>query len=129
MGARTLPDGRSAGSVIPDLVIIGLGPGDLAFTDDRARRYLMDGERTVLLRTIDHPAAVQLADERPVETCDDLYGSSDDFESVYEAVASRALEESGVVRTGCSKPDCHWTLTSRYLNRRRGADRWWRVIR
>jgi len=94
VGARTLPDGRSAGSVIPDLVIIGLGPGDLAFTDDRARRYLMDVERTVLLRTIDHPAAAQLADERQVETCDDLYESSDDFESVYEAVASRALDLS-----------------------------------
>ena len=92
MGARTLPDGRSAGSVIPDVVIIGLGPGDLAFTDDRALSYLMDVERTVLLRTIDHPASSQLAEERPVETCDDLYELSDDFESVYEAVASRALD-------------------------------------
>ncbi len=97
MGTRTLPGGRSAGSVAPGIIIVGLGPGDLQYTDDRARRYLLDEERTVLLRTIDHPAASQLAEQRDVRTCDDLYRSSDDFESVYEAVASRVLACDGPV--------------------------------
>ena len=96
MGTRTLPDGRSAGSVAP-VIIVGLGPGDLHYTDDRARRYLLDEERIVLLRTIDHPAASQLAEQRDVQTCDDLYRSSDDFESVYEAIASRVLAYDGPV--------------------------------
>lgn len=95
MGARTLPDGRSAGAVVPDIVVVGLGPGDLEYTDDRAQRYLTDPGRTVLLRTIDHPAAAQVASVREVQTCDDLYRAATDFESVYEGVASRAMEIAG----------------------------------
>lgn len=90
MGARTFPDGRSAGPVTP-IVIVGLGPGDFVNTDGRARQYLLDPTRTVLLRTIQHPAAVQLSEMRSVDTCDDLYLGGKDFESVYAAVADRAL--------------------------------------
>ena len=91
MGDRSLPSGRSSGSVTPDLIIVGLGPGDLASTDGRALEYLMDSGRSVLLRTIDHPSAAQLSELREVQTCDDLYQTATDFEGVYEAVAGRAL--------------------------------------
>ncbi|MDF1596783.1 MAG: nucleoside triphosphate pyrophosphohydrolase [Acidimicrobiia bacterium] len=95
MGARTFPDGRSTGPVALDLVIVGLGPGDYARTDERVREYVTDPDRTVLLRTIDHPAAAQLAESRQVRTCDDLYRVGEDFESVYEAIADRALALAG----------------------------------
>lgn len=91
MGSRTLPDGRSSSPVTPVVAIVGLGPGDLAFTDSRTRGYLEDPARTVVLRTIDHPASVELARLREVQTCDDLYLSGQDFESVYEAIADRVL--------------------------------------
>ncbi len=92
MGARSIPGGRTPGAITPAIVIVGLGPGDLEHTDGRALHYLTDGDRTVLLRTNDHPAAGQLANTRSVDSCDDLYESADNFERVYEAVADRALE-------------------------------------
>ncbi len=92
MGVGAVPVGRAAGSIAPGIVIAGLGPGDLAFTDVRALEFLTDSGRTVLLRTIDHPAAEQLSARRVVQTCDDLYERASDFESVYHAVARRVLD-------------------------------------
>ena len=73
-----------------NLVIAGLGPAGL----DRvpALALLTDPRRRVILRTLDHPAARELAARRPVDHCDDLYARGEDFESVYRAIAARVVE-------------------------------------
>jgi tetrapyrrole methylase family protein/MazG family protein len=56
------------------------------------RDLLLDEGRTVIVRTLRHPAAAELAALREVVSCDDLYESSDVFPDVYAAIAERVLE-------------------------------------
>lgn len=76
------------------LIVAGLGPGDLDRTDPSIRDLLSDPSRRIVVRTIHHPAAEQLARVRPVEACDDLYEAHDTFEEVYEAIARRVVERA-----------------------------------
>ncbi|HUO46488.1 MAG TPA: nucleoside triphosphate pyrophosphohydrolase [Acidimicrobiia bacterium] len=45
----------------------------------------------MIVRTLSHPAAQQLAELREVVSCDDLYLGSNDFEGVYEAITDRVM--------------------------------------
>ena len=71
--------------------IVGLGPAGLDRITDPVRAVLLDEGSTVVVRTVQHPAAVELGALRPVESCDDLYESADDFEAVYAAIARRVV--------------------------------------
>jgi tetrapyrrole methylase family protein/MazG family protein len=82
------------------ITVTGLGPGDFDRIPSTVRSILLDPERTVIVRTIRHPAAQQLAALRQIVTCDDLYEGARTFEDVYAAIAervSRAGEEGQVV--------------------------------
>jgi tetrapyrrole methylase family protein/MazG family protein len=57
----------------------------------------MDPVRNVVLRTVHHPGAAELAARRPVITCDDLYDEEASFETRYAEIAERVLE---VARSG-----------------------------
>lgn len=70
--------------------IVGLGPGDLDRVPSSVRAVLEDPDRTVIVRTLQHPAAAQLAAMRDVVTCDDLY-AAETFAEVYDAIAERVL--------------------------------------
>ena len=72
--------------------IVGLGPGDLSRIAEPTLRFILDPARTVVARTQHHPAAEQLAAQRSVVFCDDLYEDSDDFDVTYTAIADRVLE-------------------------------------
>ena len=74
------------------VTVVGLGPGDLDRVPDATRRLLLDPAATVVVRTLRHPAAEQLAGMRDVIRCDDLYERADRFEDVYEAIVARVLE-------------------------------------
>lgn len=52
---------------------------------------LEDPGRSVVVRTLRHPAAGELAALRPVVTCDDLYERADAFDDVYGAIVDRVL--------------------------------------
>jgi tetrapyrrole methylase family protein/MazG family protein len=52
---------------------------------------LQDRRRRVVVRTLDHPAALELSVQRRVTDCDDLYAEGEDFESVYRAIAARVV--------------------------------------
>lgn len=73
------------------ITIIGLGPGNLDRVPAPVLDLLLDDKWAVVVRTLQHPAAQQLAERREVSSCDDLYASSDDFAVVYEAIAQRVL--------------------------------------
>ena len=81
------------------ITVVGLGPSGLGRVPGHIWELLTDQSRPVVLRTIHHPAAGELAAMREVVTCDDLYEVADSFSSVYEEIAQRvvALSEDGVV--------------------------------
>lgn len=74
------------------ITVTGLGPGDFHRIPKMVQDFLLDPQRVVIVRTLHHPAAEQLASMREVITCDDLYQSRDTFEEVYAAVANRVID-------------------------------------
>lgn len=73
------------------ITVAGLGPGDLRVAG-RTAEALFDPARTVIVRTLEHPAARELAARRPVLSADDLYDEASGFEEVYEQLARRVLD-------------------------------------
>ncbi len=73
------------------ILITGLGPGDLARVPGPVLDILLDPDRTLVIRTINHPAAAELAEKRDVTFCDDIYMAGLTFEDVYSAIADRVL--------------------------------------
>lgn len=74
-----------------DVSVVGLGPGSLDRVPGRTMRLLTDPHRTVVVRTLRHPAAEELAAQRPVTSCDDLYEAASSHTEVYERVVDRIL--------------------------------------
>ncbi len=79
------------------VTIVGLGPAGLDHLAAQALAVLDDEAATVVVRTLEHPAARELAARRPVIACDDLYERSVDYDALYAAVARRVLEVPGHV--------------------------------
>jgi tetrapyrrole methylase family protein/MazG family protein len=81
-----------------DVHVVGLGPAGL----DRlppSVRALLDRAPTLIVRTVHHPAAGELARTREVVACDDLYDSAGNFDAAYGAMVARvvAAADSGPV--------------------------------
>lgn len=74
------------------LKVVGLGPAGLDRLPASVRSLLLAPEYDVILRTLAHPAAAELALTREVTSCDDLYEAAGDFEGVYDAIVERVLE-------------------------------------
>ena len=73
------------------ILIAGLGPAGLDRVEEVTRLRLLDPGLAVVVRTLQHPAAAELARRRTVEPCDDLYESAADFDEVYRSIARRVL--------------------------------------
>lgn len=73
------------------IIVVGLGPAGLNRLADIERRLLENPDTTVVVRTIEHPAAQELAERRPLVVCDDLYEHHDDFDAVYAAITERVV--------------------------------------
>jgi len=73
------------------LTVAGLGPGAWNRVEPTTQQLLLDDVNVVIVRTLQHPAAAELARHRPVTTCDDLYLSIQTFDDVYEAISKRVL--------------------------------------
>jgi tetrapyrrole methylase family protein/MazG family protein len=91
MAGHSPADGGTAKLVI---TIAGLGPGNIDRVPEPVLAVLLDPDRKIVLRTLDHPAARQLAARRTVTSCDDLYEAGETFDDVYEAIVTRVLDES-----------------------------------
>ena len=74
------------------VVIVGLGPAGLDRLTPAALSHLHDPAQQVVLRTLEHPAARELAEERQVVTCDDLYEAAADFDTVYQTMCDRVMD-------------------------------------
>jgi tetrapyrrole methylase family protein/MazG family protein len=86
------------------ITITGLGPGDFDRIPAPIRLVLLDPNVTVVVRTLEHPAARELARMREVESCDDLYESQDSFEGVYQAIADRVVTAAATGRVVYAVP-------------------------
>ncbi len=73
------------------ITVVGLGPAGLSRVPSPIRDFLLDESRTVIVRTLAHPASEELAALREVVSCDDLY-EGEDYDSVYRAIVDRILE-------------------------------------
>lgn len=74
------------------ITVVGLGPGGLDRVATVVRSMLLDERSVLVVRTVHHPAAAQLAEHREVVFCDDLYESAGEFDDVYSAIADRVVE-------------------------------------
>ena len=77
--------------------VVGLGPAGLERVPPTTLSLLTDPEAVVVVRTLRHPAAAELAERRPLVSCDDLYEEHDTFEEVYRLVVERV---SGLASQG-----------------------------
>lgn len=77
------------------ILVAGLGPAGLGRLPFTLVERLCDPVLHVVARTLQHPAAAELAARRPVESCDDLYETFDTFDEVYEAIAGRVMDRCG----------------------------------
>ncbi|HEX9643230.1 MAG TPA: nucleoside triphosphate pyrophosphohydrolase [Acidimicrobiia bacterium] len=82
---------RSSGLTVGALTIVGLGPAGADRLPAVTRALLDDPATTVIVRTLVHPAASDLAAARHIVSCDDLYDTLPDFEAVYAAIVERVL--------------------------------------
>jgi len=76
------------------ITITGFGPGGFDRVPEPVKTLLLDPGRTVIARTVHHPAAEELARLRAVVFCDDLYEEADAFDDVYASIADRVVEAS-----------------------------------
>ncbi len=72
------------------ITIVGLGPAGLGHVD-AATMAVIRAADTVIMRTLRHPAATDLAQTRDIVTCDDLYDAHTEFDDVYASITERVL--------------------------------------
>lgn len=75
------------------ITVVGLGPGYLDRVAGPVRELLLDTAQTVIVRTLDHPAAAELAGLREVTSCDDLYEAAE-YPDIYAAIVDRVVGQS-----------------------------------
>ena len=74
----------------PEIVLLGLGPGDPGLLTRQAWQWL-EGLQELYVRTRQHPTLQGLPAALQVQSFDDLYESSEHFEDVYEQIVERVL--------------------------------------
>lgn len=74
--------------------VVGLGPAGFERLPESTRIALLDPGVVVVVRTVAHPAATELAARREVVTCDDLYEAAADFDEVYAGIVERVRAAS-----------------------------------
>lgn len=75
-----------------EILIVGVGPSGFDQLPDDVQAILLNPQHHVIARTLEHPALAQLAEQRLVESGDDLYRTSETFEQVYDALAQRVVD-------------------------------------
>jgi tetrapyrrole methylase family protein/MazG family protein len=79
--------------VAGELIIVGLGPGDLKWIT-RGAWEVIHSSQWLFLRTAHHPVVSQLPDSLSIHSFDDVYEQSQDFAEVYSTIVERVIEEA-----------------------------------
>jgi tetrapyrrole methylase family protein/MazG family protein len=84
----------------PDIIILGLGPGDPELLTVFASR-LIGNINEIYIRTMDHPTIKSFPEDLVVHSFDHLYEEEEDYEGVYlricNEIISKAKEKPGLV--------------------------------
>jgi tetrapyrrole methylase family protein/MazG family protein len=75
------------------ITILGLGPGDATLLTREAWE-LLQGTRTLYLRTAIHPTVAALPAAIELRPFDALYETADDFAAIYERIAAELVERA-----------------------------------
>jgi tetrapyrrole methylase family protein/MazG family protein len=73
------------------VTVAGLGPAGLDRIPGWLLERLLDPGVRVIVRTLRHPAAAELAGRRRLDACDDLYEGEETFDDVYRGIVTRVL--------------------------------------
>jgi tetrapyrrole methylase family protein / MazG family protein len=79
--------------LLPTITILGLGPGDAALLT-RAAWDLLQVAGVLYLRTAVHPTVAALPPSLELRPFDALYESADDFDAVYERIATELVDRA-----------------------------------
>ncbi|NQS92193.1 MAG: nucleoside triphosphate pyrophosphohydrolase [Chloroflexi bacterium] len=74
----------------PDIIILGLGPGDPAYLTLRASAVI-NQSREIYLRTRDHPTVAGLPEGLEIHSFDSFYEEEEIFENVYQRIAKEII--------------------------------------
>ncbi len=84
----------------PDIIILGLGPGDPELLTLKASR-IINNAREIYLRTREHPTVTALPDGLVINSFDDIYREEESFDDVYlkisEMIIKLAKEKPGLI--------------------------------
>ena len=91
---------------VAPVTIVGLGAAGIDRVGPAVHSLLLDPGHTVVVRTLHHPACAELAEWRPVVSCDELYDSAagfdDDTHFLLIEIAGDDLYFQAISRTGQS---------------------------
>jgi len=74
----------------PDIIILGLGPGDPELLTIKASR-IINNAREIYLRTREHPTVEALPDGLVIHSFDDIYEEEDSFDDVYLRISKKII--------------------------------------
>jgi tetrapyrrole methylase family protein/MazG family protein len=74
------------------ITILGLGPGDSSQITREAWTVL-NSSTSLYFRTVQHPIIADLPSHTEIQSFDHLYETVDDFEDLYQTIASKIVEE------------------------------------
>ena len=74
----------------PDIIILGLGPGDPELLTIKASR-IINNAREIYLRTKEHPTVEALPDGLVIHSFDDIYEEEDSFDDVYLRISEKII--------------------------------------
>ena len=78
----------------PDIIILGLGPGNPDYLTIRAAEVISSAEE-IYLRTEEHPTVEGLPDGLKIHSFDWIYEEEDDFQVVYQRITDEVLSLAG----------------------------------
>ena len=74
----------------PDIIILGLGPGDPELLTLRAARIIKNADK-IYLRTMEHPTVAGLPAGLEIISFDDYYLEEESFETVYQRITDEMI--------------------------------------
>ena len=79
------------GNQDPDIIILGLGPGDPELITQKAARVIQSAER-IYLRTKKHPTVTAIPASVELISFDEIYDEEESFDQVYERITLEIIQ-------------------------------------
>ena len=108
----------------PDIIILGLGPGDPELLTLKASRIIHDADE-IYLRTYEHPTIDGLPVDITIHSFDDIYEEEETFEKIYSRISDKiinlAKEKPGLIYAVPGDPFIAEATPAQILNKAKKA--------